>query len=233
VGISVADIAAGMYAFTGVLTALYERATTGVARAVEISLFEALAEWMGSPAYYTQYGGRAPARIGTAHATIAPYGLFPTGDGGAIMLSIQHEGEWAAFCEIVLGDPGLAHDPRFDSVAARVANRAAVDKMVADRLAALDAGAATELMDRANVANARYNSMTEFLAHPVLAGRDRWRDVDTPGGPIRALLPPTNLSGVEPRMAAVPGIGEHTESILRELGCADQTIATLRRDNAI
>ncbi|HWE89841.1 MAG TPA: CaiB/BaiF CoA-transferase family protein [Pseudonocardiaceae bacterium] len=233
VGISVADIAAGMYAFTGILTALYERAATGVARAVEVSLFEALAEWMGSPAYYSQYGGRPPARIGTAHATIAPYGLFHTRDGGALLLSIQHEREWAAFCEIVLADPELATDPRFDSVAARVANRAAVDKIVADRLSTLDIEPATALLDRANVANARYNSMTDFLAHPVLAERDRWRDVDTPGGPIRALLPPANLSGVRPRMDAVPAVGEHTDAILRELGCDDATITDLRRDSTI
>jgi crotonobetainyl-CoA:carnitine CoA-transferase CaiB-like acyl-CoA transferase len=233
VGISVADIAAGMYAFSGVLSALYQRATTGIARAVEVSLFDALAEWMGAPMYYTRYGGRQPARMGARHATIAPYGAFDTGDGGTVLVSIQNDREWVAFCETFLGAPGVATDERFARNSARVANRPALEALVGARFAELDTATALHLLDRAGVANARINTVDDLVHHPVLAARDRWRPVDTPAGPIDALLPPATLGGVEARMDPVPAAGEHTDAILRELGYADPAIAALRSDGVI
>lgn len=233
VGISIADIAAGMYAYSGILTALYTRATTGTAPAVRVSLFDALAEWMGQPAYYTRYGGRQPERVGAAHATIAPYGPYTAGDGATVLLAIQHEREWHTFCEIVLGQPGLADDPRFASNASRVAHREELDRVIADRLAELDGPAVRGLLDRAGIANSRLNTVEDFLAHPVLADRDRWRTVATPGGEVSALLPPAVLSGTEAYLGPVPGVGEHTDAVLAELGRDRDQIAALRADGVV
>ncbi|WP_406358226.1 CaiB/BaiF CoA transferase family protein [Streptomyces sp. NBC_00658] len=232
-GISVADIAAGMYAYSGILTSLYQRAATGRAAPVEVSLFEALAEWMGQPAYYTRYGGTQPPRTGARHATIAPYGPFTTGDGGTVLLAVQNEREWTALCEVVLDDPGLATDERFARNSARVAHRDTLEAVVARRFAELDTGEAVKLLDRAGVANARLNSVSDLLDHPVLTGRDRWRQVGTPGGPVDALLPPATLGGVEPRMDPVPEAGEHTAAILSELGRTDAQIKELRAAGAV
>jgi itaconate CoA-transferase len=226
-GISVADIAAGMYAYSGVLTALLRRALTGEVSAVEVSLFEALAEWMGAPAYYTAYGGRQPARMGAEHATIAPYGPFRTADG-EVLVAVQNEREWLSLCTRLLGSAELASDPRFATGSARVAHRAEVNAMVGGRLAGLTTGTAMELLDRAGIAVARISQVPDFLAHPVLAARDRWRTVAVPGGEVAALRPPADLSGVEPVMDAVPAAGEHTDAILRELGRDDAAIGALR-----
>jgi itaconate CoA-transferase len=227
VGISVADIAAGMYAYSGVLTALLRRATTGEVSAVEVSLFEALAEWMGSPAYYTRYGGRQPARVGARHATIAPYGPYDTADG-RILLAVQNDREWRALCSVVLGDPGIATDVRFASNTARVAHREELDALIADRLAAVGTRDAGELLDGAGVAHAGINRIEDLLDHPVLAERGRWHEVPVPGGTVQALRPPADLAGVEPVMGAVPALGQHTDSILRELGRSDAVVAELR-----
>jgi len=219
VGVSIADIAAGMYAYSGILTALFTRATTGAARAVEVSLFEALAEWMNQPAYYTRYSGTQPPRVGTQHATIAPYGVYTAADGKDVLFSIQNEREWAALCEQFLGQPGLVTDPRFATGSARVAHREELNAIVAERFGELGGNEVTKLLDAAGIANAGVNDMTEFLAHPVLTGRNRWRDVRIPGGAVvPALLPPVDLAGTVPRMAAVPTAGEHTDSILAGLG---------------
>ncbi|MFI6873697.1 CaiB/BaiF CoA transferase family protein [Streptomyces sp. NPDC050400] len=233
VGIAIADIAAGMYAFSGILTALYERRATGVARAVSVSLFEALAEWMGYPAYYTAYSGAQPPRVGAAHATIAPYGPYAAADGATVLLAIQNEREWASFCAEFLDDASLATDPRFHRNSARVARRAELDAIVTARFAELTADEAVAVLDRAKVANARLNTVADLLDHPVLAGRDRWRDVPTPGGPVRALLPPATLTGMEPRMDPVPGVGEHTEAVLTELGYTAEAISALRDAGAV
>jgi formyl-CoA transferase len=233
VGISVADIAAGMYAFSGILTSLLQRAATGRAPAVEVSLFEALAEWLGSPAYYTAYGGRAPERAGGEHATIAPYGPYPTADGDVLLIAVQNDREWARFCAGVLGDGELGTEERFARNSSRVANRAELNKLIAARLAALGTGTAVELLDAAGIANARLRTVPQFLEHPVLAGRGRWQDVETPGGPVRALLPPVTLAGVTPRMDPVPAVGEHSAAILRALGRTEAAIERLRADGII
>jgi itaconate CoA-transferase len=233
VGISVADIAAGMYAYTGVLTALYRRATTGVVSAVEVSLFEALAEWMGAPAYYTRYGGTQPERVGAEHATIAPYGPFVTGDGDTVLLAIQNDREWRALCAVVLDAAELADDPRFATNSRRVANRLALNEIIAARFAGLGTEQAVSLLDKATVANARLNSVPDFLDHPVLAGRNRWRTVGTPGGDVEALLPPATLAGTEPVFGPVPAVGEHTDAILAALGRDADQIAALRADGVV
>jgi len=165
-GIPVADIAAGMYAYSGILTALYRRATTGWISAVEVSLFDALAEWLASPAYYTRYGGRQPARVGAQHATIAPYGPFTTADHDTVLLAIQNEREWHTFCQVVLDQPTIAGDHRFATNSARVEHRDELNAVIAARFATLDTGTVLTLLDKANVANARLNSVAQFLDHP-------------------------------------------------------------------
>ncbi|WP_255951876.1 CaiB/BaiF CoA transferase family protein [Streptomyces odontomachi] len=234
VGVSVADIAAGMYAYSGLLTALFVRATKGTVRAVEVSLFEALAEWLSQPAYYTRHGGGQPARLGTQHATIAPYGAYTAADGVDVLISIQNEREWTALCERFLERPDLVDDPRFATGSARVAHRTQLNAVVTDRFQRSDSAAAMALLDAAGIANARVNDVADFLAHPVLSGRDRWTDVRLPGGAaVSALLPPVDLAGVTPRMGAVPGPGEHTEPILAELGYGPGEVAALRAGGVI
>jgi itaconate CoA-transferase len=227
VGISVADIAAGMYAYSGILTALLRRATTGEVSAVEVSLFEALAEWMGAPAYFTRHGGRQPARVGAQHATIAPYGPYETADG-TILLAVQNDREWRSLCDVVLDEPETATDARFATNSARVAHREELNELVRAKLLPLETKRAAELLDAAGVANASINQVEDFLNHPVLEGRDRWRPVQVPGGQIEALRPPADLAGVEPVMGPVPALGEHTASILRELGRSEDVISDLR-----
>ncbi|SOE06873.1 CaiB/BaiF CoA-transferase family protein [Streptomyces sp. Ag109_G2-15] len=234
VGISIADIAAGMYAFSGILTALFTRATTGVARAVEVSLFEALAEWMSQPAHYTRSGGIQPPRLGTQHATIAPYGTHTAADGKDVLFSVQNEREWAALCARFLEAPVLVDDPRFATNADRVTHRAELDALLAERFAQSDSAGAMKALDEAGIANSGVNDVEGFLTHPVLAGRERWRDVRTSGGATApALLPPVDLAGTSPRMDAVPAVGEHTQRILAELGYSAADTADLRTDGVI
>jgi formyl-CoA transferase len=230
-GISIADIAGGMYAFSGILTALLHRATSGVVAPVEVSLFEALSEWMGAPAHYTLYSGLEPERVGAQHATIAPYGPFTAADGVSVLLGIQNEREWRSLCEVFLGSAAVATDPRFLDNPARLAHRDELNALVAQRFSTLDSAAAVRLLEQAQVAYARLNTMTDFLAHPVHSGRDRWREVATPQGVVRALRPPGNLA--DPRMDPVPAVGQHTEAILTELGYAAEEIAALRTSGAI
>jgi crotonobetainyl-CoA:carnitine CoA-transferase CaiB-like acyl-CoA transferase len=233
VGISVADIAAGMYAYSGILTALIARQQTGRGTDVEVSLFDALAEWMSQPACFTAYGGTPPPRAGARHATIAPYGPFESAGGAPVYLGIQNEREWARFCRDVLGQPELVEDPRYASNAARVEHREALERAIADVLGRLDGAVIVERLELAGIACARLNSVQELLDHPQLADRGRWRDVDTPSGPIRAILPPAIVGGMEPRMDRVPDVGEHTARVLAEIGIDEATLARWRRDGIV
>jgi itaconate CoA-transferase len=233
VGISIADTAAGMYAFTGILTALYQRERTGRGTALDISMFEALGEWMGYAAYFTAYGGTPPPRTGASHATIAPYGPFRTGDGKQVNLGLQNEREWAHFCTIVLEQPEMATDPRFDSNAKRVANREALHARIDAVFSQLTIEQVIARLDRAQIANARMNDMQEFWDHPQLQARGRWREVSSPVGPLKALLPPATMRDLEPRMDPIPALGEHTEPILRSLGYEEEQIRRLRTEHAI
>jgi crotonobetainyl-CoA:carnitine CoA-transferase CaiB-like acyl-CoA transferase len=233
VGISVADIAAGMYAYSGILAALVSRAETGRGTSIDVSLFDALAEWMGAPACYTDYGGREPQRTGASHATIAPYELFVSRDGAEVFVAIQNAREWTRFCTTVLQQPALAADPRFASNADRVKNRPALREIVGGVFARLPAADILLRLESAAVAYARRNSVREFLDHPQLAARDRWQTIASPSGPLRALRPPVLMDGVEPVMGPVPSLGEHTDAILAELGFDADTIGEWRRDQVI
>jgi itaconate CoA-transferase len=218
VGISVADIAAGMYAYSGILSALLTRKQSGQASAVEVSLFDALSEWMGAPMYYTAYGGSEPPRSGAAHATIAPYELFVSGDGAEIYLAIQNAREWTRFCEQVLGRPQMTRDPRFTTNAQRVEHRLELHGIIENLFSELPAVDILDRLERAEIAFARRNSVAEFVSHPQLAERDCWKTIDSPAGPLRALRPPVRIEGVDPAMGAVPALGQHTRHILEELG---------------
>jgi itaconate CoA-transferase len=228
VGISVADIAAGMYAFSSVLAALLRRQTTGSGALLDISMFDALAEWMGYPAYYTGYGGSALPRTGARHAAIAPYGPYDAGDGHAVYLGLQNEREWGRFCSDVLGQPELARDPRFVSNAQRVEHHDALQAIIVRAFAGKTAQQVVDSLEAAQIANARMNTVSEFLDHPQLAARGKWMTVDSPVGPLRALVPPFGFDDAEPRMGAIPSVGEHTDKILGELGFDRDTIAAWR-----
>jgi formyl-CoA transferase len=232
-GISVADIAAGSFAFSGILTALYTRAMTGTARAVSVSLFEALTEWMCSPAYYTRYGGSSPQRTGARHATIAPYGPFTAGDGGVLLLAVQNQREWVKLCTEILCCPELVDDPRFAKNSDRVSNRDELERIITKGVARFTVEELATSLEAASIANARMNTMDELWAHPVLSERNRWRDVETPSGAIAALLPPASLEGVEARMDPVPALGEHSAAILAKLGRSPSDIERLRSASVI
>jgi formyl-CoA transferase len=223
----VADIAAGMYAFSGVLTALLARATTGAVQPVEVSLFDSLAEWMSQPAYYTEFTGAQPPRLGTHHATIAPYGAYKAIDGREVLFSIQNDVEWRALCAEFLDDPALADDPRFRTGADRVAHRVELDGYITDAFARRTSEEVAERLDQLRIANAPINQVADFLEHPVLRERDRWRKVQAPGGEFQALLPPIGLAGSEPVMGNVPDLGQHTDALLAELGLGPDAIARL------
>ena len=232
-GIPVADIAAGMYAFSSILAALLRRSRTGEGATLDITMLEALGEWMGFPLYFTAYGGKQPPRSGAYHATIVPYGPFTAGDGGVVFLSVQNDREFASFCEGVLGNAALARDPRFAVGPARLENREAMHAEIERVFSKLTAAEVVARLDAAQVANARLNTIPEFRAHPQLDARERWAKVAIPGGEIDALKLPFNLSGFEPRMDAVPAVGEHTRSILQELGYGAAEIEKLSREKAL
>ena len=226
-GISVADIAAGMYAYTNILSALLLRGRTGEGSHIDVSMLEALGEWMGYPMYYAFDGAPPPPRTGASHASIYPYGPFEAGDGGTVMLGLQNEREWKLFCEQVLLQPALATDARFDSNARRNANREELRALILGVFNALDAAQVVQRLDAAGIANARVNDMAGLWSHPQLAARQRWRGVDTPAGPVQALLPPGANSAFDYRMEAVPAVGEHSAAILAELGWSAERISAL------
>jgi len=233
VGISAADIAAGMYAYTGILTALFQRERNGEGAAFEVSLLEALGEWMGFPAYFTGYGGKQPPRTGASHAAIAPYGPFEAGDGKVVFLGLQNEREWVVFCEAVLQRSELAADPRFDSNSGRVENAEALDEAIEGAFGGLSSEEVISRLDGARIANARMRTVQEFLDHPQLKARDRWREVNSPTGPIRTLLPPVTMQGVESVMKPIPEVGEHTGPILEELGLDAERVRSMRDAGAV
>jgi itaconate CoA-transferase len=222
-GISVADIAAGMYTYSGVLTALYERERTGLGTSFEVSMLEALGEWMSQPFYYSAYGGQPPQRTGARHASISPYGPYTVAGGGQVFLGLQNDREWAVLCDQVLRQPGLATDPRFATNTGRVANNDALTAIIEAALAALTPDQAVALLDEAGIASARLRTPAQFAAHPQLQARDRWREVPSPAGPVRALLPPVTVAGREAVMGGIPGPGQHTAAILAEFGLAGET----------
>lgn len=218
-GIPAADIGAGMYAFSGILAALYERERTGEGTAIEVSLFDALSEWMGFPLTYAAGAGHAPRRAGTSHPAIAPYGTFVAGDGTEVVLAIQNEREWARFCAEVLGDEALATDDRFATGSARLEHRDELHAAIDAVLGALDGEEVVGRLASAGIAHARRRDLVGddgVLAHPQHAARDRWRTVGSPAGAVPALVPPIGLAGRELRMGAVPDVGEHTEAVLSE-----------------
>jgi formyl-CoA transferase len=222
-----------MYAYSGILAALLSRTTHGRGAAVEVSLFDALAEWMGAPAAYAQYGGSAPARSGAHHASIAPYGPVRTADGESVYIAVQNAGEWTRLCADVLMRADLATDERFATNPDRVANRGALDAIVGAVAGALPTAEFTRRLDAARVAWARMRSMADFLAHPQLESRGRWRDVATPAGPIRALAPPVAIDDEPVGMRPVPALGQHTDAILSELGFGATEIDGWRREGTI
>ena len=232
-GIPVADIAAGMYAVSSILAALLRREREGRGATLDITMFESLGEWMGFPAYFTAYGGAAPPRSGAFHATIAPYGPYRACDGHEVFLGVQNDREFARFCEIVLERRELAADPRFATGPARNVNRALLRETIEGVFSVLAANQVIERLERADIANARLNTMQEFWDHPQLRARDRWREVDSPAGPVRALKPPFNLDAFEPRMDAVPALGEHGRGLLAELGYRDTDIERFASEGVI
>jgi len=233
VGISIADIATGVYAYSGILTALYRREKTGKGGRVEVTMLEALGEWMGYPLYYAHFSGAAPPRTGPDHATIVPYGRYQTGDGKSVMLGLQNEREWAMFCDQMLGQPGLAADPRYDTNIKRNERREEIAEFINKVFSTMTAEQVVAKLDTTGIANARINTPEEVWQHAQLKARKRWSEVGSPVGPIPALLPPATLSGMEARMDPIPEIGEHTESILGELGFSSAEIAALKADEAI
>ena len=233
VGISIADIAAGMYAFSSILAALVRRAKTGTGALLDISMLDALSEWMGYPAYYAGYGGTPLPRTGARHAAIAPYGPYVAGDGHVVYLGLQNEREWARFCADVLDRPALVSDPRFSSNALRVEHHDELEKIIVGAFADKTAQRVVDKLEAAQIANARMNTVDEFLEHPQLAARGKWQQVDSPVGPLRALVPPYGFDDVEPKMGRIPALGEHTGKILGELGFDADTIARWRGEGIV
>jgi itaconate CoA-transferase len=232
-GIPAADIAAGMYAFSSILAALLRRERSGEGATIDVTMLEALGEWMGFPAYFSAYGGAAPPRSGAYHATIVPYGPFRAGDGGTVFLSVQNEREFAAFCDRVLRKPELKADGRFSSSPARFRNREAMHAEIDAVFLQLEGSEIIRRLEAADIANARLNDMQGFWAHPQLEARGRWAKVGSPAGELDALRPPFNLSGFSPRMDAIPALGEHNRGILAELGYSGAEIDGLQRDKAL
>jgi crotonobetainyl-CoA:carnitine CoA-transferase CaiB-like acyl-CoA transferase len=227
-GISIADIAAGMYAYSGILAALLERERTGRGSTIEVSLLEALGEWMSYPAYYAGYGGTEPARAGASHATIVPYGPVAAAGGRQVNLAIQNDREWRRFCAVVLRRPEVADDPRFVTNSDRVANRADLEAIIGAETGMLTVDELTARLDEAAIAYGRQHTVHEFIDHPQLRARGRWREIGSPAGPLLALRPPVTVADQEPSMGAVPALGEHTEAVLRWAGLDEAAIAALR-----
>jgi itaconate CoA-transferase len=233
VGVSMTDIGTGMYAYSAIMGALYQRERTGKGQHVSVTMFEAMVEWMNHPIMYNHFGGTPIKRTGTDHAIVVPYGRFTAGDGKDVMLGIQNEREWASFCKIVLGQPELATDERYNNNTKRNAARAEVVALITKIFANMTAEQVVAKLDEAGIANARMNTPEEVWDHPQLKARNRWREVETPKGRVPALLPPMTSSEYEPTMGKVPAVGEHTDSVLRGIGYGDADIARLRAEGVV
>lgn len=231
-GISVGDIGAAVYGVIGTLAALYERRADGQGRIVETSLFDALSEWMGYPAYFTLYGGEPPARAGVRHATVVPYGSYACADG-SVLFAVQTEAQWKAFCETVCDHPEWETDDRFNTSAQRRVNRDALERMIEEAFSTLSRAEVERRLEAADIPFGSVNEVAEFVAHPQLSARDRWRDVASPAGPLHAIVPPIDLEGMEPNMGPIPDVGDHTDAILADLGYDPDAIAHLREQGAI
>ncbi|SMP60711.1 CaiB/BaiF CoA transferase family protein [Noviherbaspirillum suwonense] len=232
-GPSIADISAGMYAYSSILAALLQRERTGRGQHLDISMLECLVEWNSYPLYYAYEGAAPPPRTGASHATIYPYGPFPAGDGKTVMLGLQNDREWTLFCQKVLLSPELAGDPRFLTNSKRSAARDEIRALIVAAFSTLTSAEVVARLDAAQIANANVNDMHAVWAHPQLQARERWRQVDSPAGKIPALLPPGSWEDEPPRMDAVPALGQHTEAILKSLAYSDKQIADMRAAHAI
>ena len=232
-GCSIADIAAGSYAYSGILNALLLRGKTGLGSHLDVSMLESMVEWMSFPMYYAFEGAAPPPRAGAAHATIYPYGPFPVGDGSNVMLGLQNEREWRVFCEKVLNQPALADEADFSSNSLRVANRDRLRGLIVDAFSKMTIDQVVQYLEDAGIANARVNEMKDVWAHPQLKARNRWTEVGSPVGALPALIPPATNSEFDARMDPIPAIGEHTHAILKELGVCAETVAVLEADKAI
>jgi itaconate CoA-transferase len=232
-GCSIVDIASGMYAYTNILAALIQRGRTGKGSRIDISMLESMVEWMSFPLYYAYDGKAPPVRAGASHATIYPYGPFPAGDGKIVMLGLQNEREWAVFCDKVLEQPELKADPQFSTGPRRSTARKELYRIIVQAFSHLNAEQIVERLDQAQIGNARMNDMREVWDHAQLRARRRWMDVDSPAGKIKAMLPPGVPESFEPRMDPIPAIGQHTDTILGELGYGSAVIAKLRADGVI
>lgn len=231
-GISVGDIGAGVYGVIGTLAALYERKSTGQGRIVETSLFDALSEWMGYPTYYTMYGGEPPARAGVRHATVVPYGQYRCRDGG-VLLAVQTEAQWKDFCAQVCRHAEWESDPRFTTPALRRVNRDALEGMIEETFAELPRAEVVVRLEAADIPFGSVNEVAEFIDHPQLTTRQRWQEIESPAGPLQAIIPPFDLEGMTPNMGPIPAVGTHTDDILREIGYDNGQIAELRADRAV
>ncbi|GKS92621.1 CaiB/BaiF CoA-transferase family protein [Acidovorax sp. SUPP2539] len=232
-GNSIADIAAGMYAYTNILAALLRREKTGEGAHIDVSMLESLVEWMGFPMYYAFEGAPPPERSAASHATIYPYGPFAAGDGGKVMLGVQNEREWESFCTVVLREPALAQAPRFANSTQRNAHRDELRQLILNVFDKLTTDEVVARLEKAQIANACMNDMAQLWAHPQLKARERWRKVDSPVGPLPALLPPGRSNRWQASMEPIPAVGQHTDALLREAGLTDQAIKDLRAHGAI
>ncbi|MBO9331265.1 CoA-transferase [Achromobacter sp. HZ01] len=232
-GSSIADIAAGMYAYSAILNALLLRQKTGLGSRLDVSMLESMVEWMGFPMYYAFEGGSPPVRAGASHASIYPYGPFPVGGGATIMLGVQNDREWRVFCAQVLRQAELAEDPRFTSNSLRTANRADLRALIVAAFADLSIEQVTQRLEDAQIANARVNDMAGVWAHPQLQARARWSRVDSPAGELPALLPPASSSAFAPRMGAVPAVGQNTDAVLASLGYAPEQVAQFHASEVV
>ena len=232
-GCSIVDISAGMYAFSNILAAIIRRDKTGTGCCIDISMLETMTEWMSFPMYYAYQGAEPPARAGASHATIYPYGPFPVGDGKSVMLGLQNEREWAIFCDQVLQQPELKEDVRFSSNARRSEARSELRAIIVEVFSKMTLTTVTQRLDAARIGNASMNSMEQVWDHAQLAARDRWRFVDSPNGPVKAMLPPGAPEEFSSRMDPIPESGEHSREILTELGYSNEDIEELEKSRVI